>query len=439
MPKLTEELTDKVMRNLPLPATGNVLHYDPTLKGFAGRVTAAGARAFVLVYHFNGVERRDTIGQCPAWGAKAARDVAKRWKRDVDLGIDPRGEPAPEDDPADATFKARAEQYLADPRRKRQKTPLRPSTVKEYRRALLTYAKPLHGKSLEEIRRRDIAGLLADVKATRGAVSAMRTRAALGRLYTWAIAQGYVENNSPVVGTEGWETPKRDRELTDYELQAVWAAAAERSDYNLIVRTILWTGCRPSEAGGIARSELNDGIWSFTADRAKNGRPLALPLPRQAFEAFEAWPRIEGRDRLFGYGRNGFSGWSHAKDRLDDRITRANAERRLGRSLDENEEPAEEDALAPWQLRDLRRTVETRLGSVGVPQEIINRILNHAQAPITATYNRYEYLEEKRAALQKWADQLDRIVGSGGEGANVVPLRRDLQPSAEVVPVRRSQ
>ena len=35
MPKLTDELTDKVMRDLPAPPKGNVLHYDPTLKGFA--------------------------------------------------------------------------------------------------------------------------------------------------------------------------------------------------------------------------------------------------------------------------------------------------------------------------------------------------------------------------------------------------------------------
>ena len=426
MPKLTEKITDAVVRKLEAPAKGNVLYYDPELRGFTVRVTAAGAKAFLLVYHFGGVERRDTIGAWPAWNAKAAREVAKSWRRDVDLDVDPRGEPEPED-PENATFKARAEQYLVDPRRKRQKTPLRASTVKEYRRALLTYAKPLHGEPLDAIRRRDIAELLDQVKAERGTVSAMRTRAALGRLYTWAIARGYAETN-PVAGTEGWETPKRERELSDEELRLVWAATAEKSDYNLIVRMILWTGARPAEAGGMAWTELNGGgIWAFTADRAKNGRPLALPLPRQAQDALEARPRIEGRDALFGYGKNGFSGWSHAKAALDDRIARLNAERRLGRPLAENEEPAEEDHMGPWQLRDLRRSVETRLASIAVPQEIINRCLNHAQGPITTTYNRYEYLEEKRAALQKWADALDRITapeGPGAEAANVIGLRR---------------
>jgi integrase len=424
MSKLRDKITDKLVRDLPAPAKSNELHYDPELPGFAVRVTAAGARSFVLVYHFERKERRDTIGQFPAWGAKAAREVAKAWRRDADLGVDPRGEPEPEDLEV-STFKARAEQYLADPRRKRQKTPLRPATVREYRRALLTYAAPLHGRPLDAIRRRDVADLLDDVKAERGAVSAMRTRAALGRLYTWAIGKGYVES-SPVIGTEGWETPQRDRELSDAELRVLWAATADKSDYNLIVRLILWTGARPSEAGGMARPELSGGIWSFAADRAKNGRPLALPLPRQAREALEAWPDIEGRDALFGHGRNGFSGWSRAKARLDGRIARINAKRRLGRPLAQDEEPAEGDAMAAWQLRDLRRTTETRLASIGVPQEIINRILNHAQGPITATYNRYEYLDEKRAALQKWADELERIVG---RPAKVIPLLRQAERS----------
>jgi integrase len=423
MPRLTEKITDALVRKLAAPERGNTLYYDPELPGFACRVTVAGARAFVQVYHFGGVERRDTIGQYPAWSAKAAREVAKCLRRDVNLGIDPRGEPEPEE-PEDATFKARAEQYLIDPRKKRQKTPLRPATKREYHRALLIYAEPLHGRPLDAISRREVADLLDDVKAERGAVSAMRARAAIGRLYSWGMARGYVEH-SPVTGTEGWETPKRDRELSDAELRMVWAATAEPSPYNMIVRVMPQTGARPAEVGGMAKSELRaDGIWEFPAERAKNGRPLALPLPRQTRRAIAAWQDAHPwRDPLFGrLGGRRFSGWSSAKRKLDERITRANAERRLGRPLAEGEEPAEQDYMR-WQLRDLRRTAESRLASIGTPQEIINRVLNHAQGPITTTYNRYEYLKEKRAALQRWADELDRIVSPPATG-NVVRMRR---------------
>ena len=66
--------------------------------------------------------------------------------------------------------------------------------------------------------------------------------------------------------------------------------------------------------------------------------------------------------------------------------------------------------LAPWTLHDLRRTVETRMAGLGVPKEIVNRVLNHAAGPITESYDLHSYLPEKAAVLQRWADELERIV-----------------------------
>jgi integrase len=384
-------------------------------------VTAKGARAFVGVYQFDGAERRDVIGAYPVWGANAARERFKQWKRDAELGVDPRGDPEPED-PTASSFRARAEQYLADPRKKRQKTPLRPATQREYRRSLLGYAVALHNKSFDSISRREVADLLDTVKMQRGVVSAMRTRAAIGRLYSWGIARGYVEH-SPVTGTEGWETPKRARELSDAELRMVWAGTREPTAFHMIVRLLLWTGARPAEAGGLCKSELRpEGTWELPAERSKNGRALVLPLSRQARAAIAAYQaRHPWRELILGRsGDRPFSGWSAAKRKLDGQMARANAERRQGRSLKTREEPAELDFMRPWQLRDVRRTVETRLASMGVAQELINRILNHAQGPITTTYNRYEYLQEKQQALQSWADELERI--SPPVTANVVSM-----------------
>jgi integrase len=426
MPKLDKPIDDKLVRELAAPEKGNVLYYDPELKGFAVRVTAAGSKAFVLVYHFGGVERRDTIGEVPAWKAKAARTVAESWRRDIRLEIDPRGEPEP-DKPEDATFVARAKQYLVDPRKKRQKTPLRPATKREYERALLTYAKALHGRPFDAISRREVSDLLDKVKAERGTVSAARTRAAIGRLYSWGMAKGYCEH-SPVTGTESWETPKRDRELSDAELPDVWAATAEPTDYNAVIRLCLWTGARSaSEVGAMRWPEIEDGVWIKPGDRIKNYRPLAVPLPTQARALLEARARIVGRDPVFGiWSENGFNAWSASKERLDERIARIRAERRLSRELEKGEAPEAGDYLKPWQVRDIRRTVETRLASIGVPQEIINRTLNHAQGPITSTYNRYEYIAEKRDALQRWADRLEEIV-------TPPPAKPDTPPAADNV------
>ena len=37
-------LTDRIVKGLPAPASGNRVYYDDLVKGFGCRVTAAGAR-----------------------------------------------------------------------------------------------------------------------------------------------------------------------------------------------------------------------------------------------------------------------------------------------------------------------------------------------------------------------------------------------------------
>jgi integrase len=394
MPKLTQPLTDKVMRHLPTPETGSVLWYDPELKGFAGRVTANGARAFVGTYHFGGVERRDTIGGFPEWKATAARDVFKRWKRDVDLRIDPRGD-APSD-PQDATFKALAERFLAHARTSRGRQ-LRPLTITGYRRALMVYAEPLHSRAVDQVRRRDAANLIRTVAEQRGSPTAMSTRAAGSRFYSWLIANDDRIESNPFVGTEGYSTPKGERVLHDGELIAIWAATDEPTDYHMIVRLLCWTGARRQEIGSMCWPELSDDVWTVPGSRTKNARALALPMPRQMREALEAWPRRLGRDLLFGSGPSGFTAWSKSKARLDAKLGFAE----------------------PWHLHDIRRSVQSRMAGLGIPKDYVNRVLNHAVGPIAETYDRHTYYAEKSQALQTWADELARIVSAG---PNVVEL-----------------
>ena len=78
-------LTDAAVKRLPLPSKGNRIHYDDTTAGFGCRVTAGGARSFVINYVTRaGRERRYTIGSADNWQTTAARAEAKRLKRLVD-------------------------------------------------------------------------------------------------------------------------------------------------------------------------------------------------------------------------------------------------------------------------------------------------------------------------------------------------------------------
>ena len=63
-----------------------------------------------------------------------------------------------------------------------------------------------------------------------------------------------------------------------------------------------------------------------------------------------------------------------------------------------------------WKFHDLRRTVATNLTKLGIDRLILQKIINHSERGVTQVYDRYSYMDEKREALQKWADRLDEIV-----------------------------
>ena len=92
-------------------------------------------------------------------------------------------------------------------------------------------------------------------------------------------------------------------------------------------------------------------------------------------------------------------------------------------------------ALAPLQLddgtiggdfpnftvHDFRRTARTHLAALGVLPHIGERCLNHKVKGVEGIYNRHDFFEERKEALQKWADLLDQLERGGAE---IVELRK---------------
>ena len=56
------------------------------------------------------------------------------------------------------------------------------------------------------------------------------------------------------------------------------------------------------------------------------------------------------------------------------------------------------------------------LAALQVAQDTIDRVLGHAAGTLAGTYNRHQYPQEKRQALEAWARRVELIVnGSGGK------------------------
>src|SRR5262249_25082046 len=139
--------------------------------------------------------------------------------------------------------------------------------------------------------------------------------------------------------------------------------------------------------------EIEDGVWTIPAHRAKNGRAHDLPLMPMAMDIIESVPRLVGRDQLFGT-RGTFGGWSRCKEDLDKR-----------------------SGVKGWRLHDIRRTVATGMADIGVLPHIIEAVLNHYsghKAGVAGVYNKSAYEREVRAALAMWEDRIRGLV-EGGE------------------------
>jgi integrase len=371
---MRKKLTELYVTRTRVPAGSRIEAWDALLPGFGIRI-GPRKRTWIVAQRRPGKQHptRIKIGTLPPMSLTAARDKA----RPLLAGEAPA---------APIKFKELVDEFLAHARTQKGRE-LRQNTVDQYRRNLNRYAAPLHKRPFAGITRRDVAELLRDVASESGAPTASVTRSMLARLWGHAVAAGHVELNV-VSGTPSYAVSKRSRVLSDGELRALWAATKDQSDYHLIVRLLLWTGARRGEVGGMRWSELADGEWHVPGERTKNHRALVLPLPKQVLVELARRPRVLGRDHLFGQtSPRGFNGWAEAKDRLDAGV----------------------GFNRPWDVHDLRRTVETRMAGLGIPKDHVNRVLNHAAGPITEAYDQWSYMPEKAAALRHWADELERI------------------------------
>jgi len=188
------------------------------------------------------------------------------------------------------------------------------------------------------------------------------------------------------------EGASRERVLTPEELRKLLRALSDNR-FSEIVRLLLLTGCRRTEIGNLQWSEIDlpRKLIVLAPARTKNGRGLELPLSTQALAVIERTPRRNTTPFLFS-DVNGYRSWDQDKLRLDARL-----------------------GIAPYRLHDLRRTAATGLAELGVLPHIVEACLNHQsghKAGVAGVYNRARYVDEMRAALQKWADHIDGLTGT---------------------------
>jgi integrase len=405
-------LTDGIVKKLPLPATGKVRVFDapdpdrPKLEWcqrFGVRLYAGGVRSFIVEYRPKGQPPRfHTIGTFPVWSVEAARSEAIEIRRRAEQdGVDPQAEKqAQRDAPTVAKL---CDRFIAE-----HASTKRAKTKKGYEQTVETEIKPALGKKLvTAVTKEDCQKLFKEI-TKRAPYQANRVLACMSKMFT--LAMGWrMRTDNPCKGIERNSEEKRERYLTNAELQRLTRALAQHEDQQVAnaIRLLLLIGCRKGEllsAKWEAFDLVERGTWTKLGSQTKQKRQHTIPLNDTALSVLRAMEKAAPDDAeyLFPGDADGHLGdikkqWAAVRRRAG--ITDAGRTR--------------------LRIHDLRHSFASFALNSGVTLETVGGLLGHSQI---ATTQRYSHLTDqtKREATAK--------VGSLLSGLAVTkPKRRKLR------------
>lgn len=390
---MAQKLTDAVVKALPVPEKGSKIEYDSEVKGFGIRVTAAGARSFVLNYRVHGRERRFTIGAWTVWKTAAARSEAAELKKQIAHGGDPLADIETE---REAPTVARlCERFIDEHLQKK-----RPSTQRDYRQQIENDILPaLKHLKVAAVTFSDVDALHRKI-TKRAPYRANRVASLLSKMFSLAIKWGWRADN-PVRGLERNTEQRRERYLDADELVRLTVALAEHEDQQAanIIRFLLLTGARRGEvqAARWEQFDLTAGVWSKPSASTKQGKPHRVPLSAPATQLLrELWESADPEAVFVFPGRS-------KGHRIEIKYDWAALCKAAG--------------ISGTRIHDLRHTYASLLVSGGLSLPIIGALLGHTQAQTT---NRYAHLMDD--PLRAATETVGAIVMPPKPPAEVVPL-----------------
>jgi integrase len=377
---------------------------DPACKGLQVRVECNGSKFWMIRYSWRKERVRLTLGAWPGMTLAQARELVILAQQMIDRGIDPRrggltqklahvanAIPTTEGDDKH-TVAFLASEFLRLHIRVRRKDP------RYVQRTLDKDVLPFWGgRDVRTIKPREVIELLDRVVSRGALVTANHLASVLSQMFRFGIHRALVET-SPVqllYRPGGKETP-RQRVLSEAELRSFVTNLEDACRFDLmphVMMILLLTGQRRGELALAKWAEVDFSAktWQIPDENSKSGRGHVVPLSDWAVEEFQALQRMAGRSRFVLPAQS-------VDGPMDPKLLTRSVARCLKRF--------KKYGIAQFTLHDLRRTCRTGLARLKVPNDIAERVLNHARNGIEGVYDLHTYVDEKRTALDAWAAYL---------------------------------
>jgi integrase len=403
--------TDAAIRALPPRSSP---YTDPGQTGLQMLVRAGRGgkmtRTWLLRFKFKGEESRILLGHFPLMTLDTARGETRRLRELADQGIDPRRArarrrqrhaPHPLSSAIAKPGDQHTVEYLITEFTERYLKPTRRRP--EYAEDILNrdVLPEWKGRDARTIKPREVIELLDKIVERGSPVAANRTAALLGQLFKFGIHRAIVDD-SPVklLMRPGGKEQPRERTLSDDELKIFLADPVKATRFKRlahVIQILLLTGQRRGELVQARWRDIDwkEKTWTIPDENSKTGRGHVVPLTDWAVDEFDRLKKSAGRSQ-----------WvlpaADKSQHLEAKL--------LTRGVAKCQARFKELGIQAFTLHDLRRTCRTGMARLKIEPHIAERVIGHAQEKIVATYDLHAYIDEKRAALEKWAAHLKLLM-----------------------------
>jgi len=372
-------LTNQNVERAKASASGQQFIGDDRVRGFALRITAGGAKAFVLQARIKGKLRRITIGRFPEWDVAQARTEAESLRSKIAHGQDPV---------AERKTKRQAKTFgdLQAIYFERCESPTEKDCIKSLpvmRRRAAVHLKAWQSRNASEITRADVDTLHARIGKNHGHALANRVATLVRTIYNYGIKKEHFDGKNPANDFDAYPELERQRYLTGDEFLRVNEALLQEPDWRhrAFFPLSVLTGARKGEwlAARWEHIKLTERLWFKPTTKTV---PQLVPLSRAVIAILESLPSREKSIWVFpGSGKTGhmhdvYFAWNRIRTRA---------------------------GVKDVRVHDLRHSFASVLISQGQPLAVIAKLLNHST---TATTERYAHLqmEPQRLAIERAAE-----------------------------------